>query len=352
MINVFNPVLKHLKLDNICIDNNVFRLHYKVTVILLIVFSIVVTSKQYIGDPIDCISTAGIKRETFNTYCWIFSTYTVIDHDGIKEELPHKYYQWVSFVLVLQAGMFYLPRYMWKCWENGRIKALTQNLVGPLVIEEECTTDRKNYLLNYLSEKGNQTHTFYAIRFVICEILNFANVVGQFFMVNLFLGGKFVNYGPAVSIFLSKNFLFDTDVSNNDPMSRIFPKTAKCTLTDYGPSGTKQIKDALCVLPLNIVNEKLYALLWFWFVGLALLSGLALLYRVLVFSCAEVRVWLLLAQTKNISKGLIRSLVYSRHAGDWFILQQLYKNLHPDVFQDIISDLCSESECDTKTVIL
>lgn len=80
---------------------------------------------------------------------------------------------------------------------------------------------------------------------------------------------------------------------------QIFPKTAKCTLTDYGPSGTKQIKDALCVLPLNIVNEKLYALLWFWFVGLALLSGLALLYRVIVFSCAEVRVWLLLAQTKK-----------------------------------------------------
>lgn len=84
MINVFNPVLKHLKLDNICIDNNVFRLHYKATVILLIVFSILVTSKQYIGDPIDCISTAGIKRETFNTFCWIFSTYTITDHNGSK----------------------------------------------------------------------------------------------------------------------------------------------------------------------------------------------------------------------------------------------------------------------------
>ncbi|XP_026466610.1 innexin inx2-like [Ctenocephalides felis] len=350
MINVFNPVLKHLKLDNICIDNNVFRLHYKATVILLIVFSILVTSKQYIGDPIDCISTAGIKRETFNTFCWIFSTYTITDHNGITQELHHKYYQWVSIVLVLQAVMFYIPRYMWKCWENGRIKALTQDLVGPLVSQEQWTTARRNYLVSYLSELNKATHAFYAIRFVICEILNFGNVVGQFFIVNLFLGGEFANYGPAVSVFLSENIMTSTYWSDNDPMSRIFPKTAKCSFTDIGPSGTKQIKDALCVLPLNIVNEKLYAVLWFWFVGLALLSGLALIYRAVVFCCPEVRVWLLMAQTKNISKGVIRNLVYSCHVGDWFILQQLYKNLHPDIFRELINDLGLEA--DTKTVIL
>ena len=33
----------------------VFRLHYKATFIILVVASLLVTSRQYIGDPIDCI---------------------------------------------------------------------------------------------------------------------------------------------------------------------------------------------------------------------------------------------------------------------------------------------------------
>ena len=55
MFDVFGSVKGLIKLDSICIDNNVFRLHYKATFIVLVVCSLLVTSKQYIGDPIDCI---------------------------------------------------------------------------------------------------------------------------------------------------------------------------------------------------------------------------------------------------------------------------------------------------------
>ena len=55
MFDVFGSVKGLLKLETICIDNNVFRLHYKATSIILIVASLLVTSRQYIGDPIDCI---------------------------------------------------------------------------------------------------------------------------------------------------------------------------------------------------------------------------------------------------------------------------------------------------------
>ena len=55
MFDVFTPVKGLIKLDTIYIDNNVFRLHYKATFIVLVVASLLVTSRQYIGDPIDCI---------------------------------------------------------------------------------------------------------------------------------------------------------------------------------------------------------------------------------------------------------------------------------------------------------
>ena len=41
---------------------------------------------------------------------------------------------------------------------------------------------------------------------------------------------------------------------------------AKCSFHKFGPSGTTERHDGLCVLPLNIINEKIYIFLWFWFI--------------------------------------------------------------------------------------
>ena len=55
MFDLFGEVKDLFKLDSTTTDNNVFLLHYKVTGIILLSCSILVTSKTYIGDPIDCI---------------------------------------------------------------------------------------------------------------------------------------------------------------------------------------------------------------------------------------------------------------------------------------------------------
>ena len=41
-----------------------------------------------------------------------------------------------------------------------------------------------------------------------------------------------------------------------DPLNSVFPKVAKCTFNKYGPSGTIEKFDGLCILSLNIINEK------------------------------------------------------------------------------------------------
>lgn len=41
-----------------------------------------------------------------------------------------------------------------------------------------------------------------------------------------------------------------------DPMIYIFPRMTKCTFHKFGPSGTLEKHDAFCLLPLNILNEK------------------------------------------------------------------------------------------------
>ena len=59
----------------------------------------------------------------------------------------------------------------------------------------------------------------------------------------------------------------------------------KCTFHKFGPSGTVQKFDGLCVLPLNIINEKIYVFLWFWFVILAIVTGIQVME--LFFSCSS-----------------------------------------------------------------
>jgi len=70
-------------------------------------------------------------------------------------------------------------------------------------------------------------------------------------------------------------------------------KVTKCTFFQYGPSGTVEKKDGLCVLPLNIINEKIYIFIWFWLIGIAVISGLALIYRLATLVGPQIRVALI-----------------------------------------------------------
>ena len=58
----------------------------------------------------------------------------------------------------------------------------------------------------------------------------------------------------------------------------------KCEFHKFGSSGTVEKLDALCVLPLNIINEKIYVFLWFWFIIVAIVTAIQvsnpLLYKV------------------------------------------------------------------------
>lgn len=57
-----------------------------------------------------------------------------------------------------------------------------------------------------------------------------------------------------------------------------------------GASGTEEKVDVMCVLPLNVVNEKIFYVLWFWYILLALASLLNLAYRIITYFSEKARV--------------------------------------------------------------
>lgn len=49
----------------------------------------------------------------------------------------------------------------------------------------------------------------YSIVYIVCEALNFVNVIGQMFLLDRFFGGAFIEYGLKVSVALERVFKFD-----------------------------------------------------------------------------------------------------------------------------------------------
>ncbi len=133
--------------------------------------------------------------------------------------------------------------------------------------------------LKYASE-----HRDWASKFFVCEFLNLVNVVAQIFITDAFLGGEFTKYGVEVISFSSAN-----PEDRVDPMSRVFPKMTKCIFHMFGASGTIQRMDALCVLGMNVMSEKIYIFLWFWFILLAIITAFNVAIRSLQLFCPCMR---------------------------------------------------------------
>ncbi|XP_037029949.1 innexin shaking-B isoform X3 [Bradysia coprophila] len=346
-----------MQINHVKIDSAVFRLHTNATVVLLVTFSIAVTTRQYVGNPIDCVHTRDIPEDVLNTYCWIHSTYTVVDafmkKQGFEVPFPGidnsqgsrgpltikhtKYYQWVAFTLFFQAILFYTPRWLWKSWEGGKIHALMMDLDIGLGTETEKNHKKKilnTYLWENLSLIGFSYHNWWAYRYYLCEFLSLVNVIGQMFLMNRFFDGEFMTFGLDVIAHMEAD-----QEDRLDPMIYIFPRMTKCTFYKYGVSGEVERHDAICILPLNVVNEKIYIFLWFWFILLFFLSSITLIYRIVIIFSPRMRVYLLRLRFRLVKREDIEIIVRRSKMGDWFLLYMLGENIDTVIFRSIMNDL-------------
>ncbi|XP_032793797.2 innexin inx3 [Daphnia magna] len=336
--------------DKAVIDNPVFRLHYRFTSAFFFAACVLTTAFNFFGNPISCITGEPFSRpEALNTYCWLHSTFTLASQEGQRvgiefahpgvgaeksdsEHRYHNYYQWVPFVLFLQGVLFYLPHWLWKMNEGGRVRDMTGGSRGTSIGQEGARHDHCAALFSYLVQTMRYHRNLIAA-YVTCELLNFANVVGNIYFINRFLNGAFLTYGTRVVQ------LSDEDQEDRaDPMVEVFPRMTKCNFHMYGSSGTIQKIDALCLLPLNIANEKIYIFLWFWLIILSVITGLALIYRLAMFMSPTLRLFLI-RRLASPSKASTETVVWRVPVGDYFLLHMLGKNLEGFLFNRLMDDL-------------
>ncbi|CAL8077216.1 unnamed protein product [Orchesella dallaii] len=361
MYNLLYRLKPYFKRQETVVDNSIFRIHSTFTTVLLITFSMIVTWSQFVGQPIKCFTgNSGVPVNVLNTYCWIMTTYLMPDgfngpssfvaSPGVvndrSDELAKKYYtyyQWVCFVLFFQAMFCYFPKWLWQVWEDGLMNKLVCGLnIG--VCEKADKDKNKGILLDYLVRHRNR-HNVYAFRFWFCEALCCANIFLQMYFMNWFFNGDFITYGLRV---LSLSDLDQED--RYDHMVYVFPSVTKCLFRKFGPSGSIEQHDAMCILPLNIVNEKTYIFIWCWFVILGILTAFLVVYRAAFLLVPIMRPAVMYKSNKMVSKEAIELLSHQLSLGDWWVIYMLGCNIDPQIYKEVIAEYAEKIRNDESNI--
>lgn len=340
------------------IDNYIFKLHSTVTIFILSISIVFVGMKQYFGDPIECLNAGSpqLTQAQMQHFCWMEGAFTIISrysgnperlaevtgvdnaYPGVKSyhphkgdlKMPHKYYQWVYYILCIQCILFYAPKYLWKRREAGRLQDLIDKIKDRHILQYEGL-DRFQVVQDTLDVMLIADEFFSWIFF--SEILYLLHLVMEIFFLNAFLGGKFLLLG-----FQWLHYTLNSDNIAFDPLIRMFPRLTKCSFHKYGTSGSLETYDTLCFMPLNIVNEKVFVILWFWFLALLLATIYhILIYRTVMISIPWYRYKRLSAIAPTADKRFLKKI--SKRPGRWFIMNTIASNLKPYFFRDLLDRL-------------
>jgi hypothetical protein len=117
---------------------------------------------------------------------------------------------------------------------------------------------------------------------------------------------------------------------------------SKCTFHKFGTSGNIEKHDALCILPLNIVNEKIYIFIWFWLLFLGIVTSLIIAYRIVIVFSPYIRAFVLRLRYKRVKKECIDTIIGKSYVGDWFLFYLLGQNIDSAIFKDVMHELAKK----------
>uniref|UniRef100_A0A3Q0KLG6 Innexin n=2 Tax=Schistosoma mansoni TaxID=6183 RepID=A0A3Q0KLG6_SCHMA len=290
------------------------KFNFLITVMVLMLCTTIVTVKQYMMKPISCYMATDLGGKNLldyvENYCWVQGTVPIAysgrvpeTDEGWAELEKHKllYYQWVPFVLGLQCILFYLPRLIWQMICYNRVGTDVQHLVLCANQAVHANDEQRTKMVQHLAKTLEQllfqqreyhhglwprvrrrmkkwgylffvskrlgTRLFGIYLFIKCLYL--LNAIGQIFMMQSFLGLK-SNY-TLFGVAISRNILAGLDWE----VTMIFPRVGFC-LVPLKHFGSNNYATAQCVLPVNMLNERIYMFLWFWIVLAATITAISI----------------------------------------------------------------------------
>ncbi|XP_070496894.1 innexin inx4-like [Chironomus tepperi] len=331
----------------------IFKLVTKYTVNMFIVFTILISGRHLFGHPIQCFSSDKVWLAAMDLSCWIdgvFLDEKLIDKEigkevvrygvgspssykGESKYLTYGFYQWIVPLLLFQTLCLFIPRAIWHMYEKGTMSKILDKTYAP-VFTDDWDKQRKQ-LVAYIKDIKLKYHRDYAMKYLFCEFLTIIVIVINMLLLNTVIRDFFSVYQPAVSSFFAANY---TQFNRNS--AYLFPIQAKCKFDAYGPSGGIQTIDALCILPQNVINDKIFVIIYVWFILILLCSIFHFIYLCIVFSFQKLRIFQvgrMLEREVTIRK--CKDISNNGDLGLWFTLRIFRHNLSPICFQSLCNDL-------------
>lgn len=278
-------------------EDAVDRLNYLYTIFLLLSFSILLSAKQYVGEPLQCWVPHQFKEgweKYVERHCFIENTYFTRLEDKIPESSAEKkdrelaYYQWLPIMLALQAALCYAPRMIWRLLnkssglnltdyipmsmmttKKGKQKELREgeNLYEPLVehLKKNLEVSRQN--------KSIKFGKFVTILYLVIKGLWLVNIILQFVVLDVFLGPEYTLWGIGI--------IGDLFHGRHWKESGHFPRVTMCDVM-VREMGNVHTWTVQCVLMVNMFAEKIFIFLWFWFCFVGIVTILNLAYWIYV----------------------------------------------------------------------
>ena len=296
--------LKDLKIrrdDDFC-----DRLTRQYTFSMLIISTMLVTTKQFVGDPISCWCPAHFTdshRQYTNTICWISSKFYLPFEQRIpgtnelawRERQMISYYQWVPLILLVEAVFAFMPCLLWRflniragidlsalmdaaivCQRASYVeirdktsKYMVNQIDRYLLSQREyrrgCCHQARRNAAKYCFLVGGKRHGNYlTVTYLIVKILYLVNAIGQLFLLDQFLGIDYHVYGVQVIARLLQG-------NHDSPIIERFPRVTLCNF-QIRHQGRLHEYVVQCALTINLFNEKVFIIIWFWYVILAIFT--------------------------------------------------------------------------------
>jgi len=330
------------KKDERRIDNYLFRLHHQVS-FAIILFGVLFTfGLNYLdGTSITCSEgTPSIAVKS----CWIHGGGHVSEalaKQGVSkciateptEEGSTAYYVWVPFILVACMGLAKLPRTIWKILEGGLMENLLDSKSEKIVENLLRQKHRKSFF-------GRHKFFFYHWAYAFCEVLNILCVFASMAILDALFKAKFWNYGSDVYSHAMYSDPENNDGADSYPNAKcnLFPTEISCHFKKGGIAGPADVTNHLCILSNNLFNQYYFAILWFWWVFLLIISCFAVVYRISRLFVPAFNEW--------VVQVLVNKDVDGTNLNSWelFMLGRISHNVSSTTMKEMLAELWRNEE--------
>lgn len=176
--------------------------------------------------------------------------------------------------------------------------------------------------------------------YMVIKLMYFTNAVAQVIIMENFLGmtGKYKFFGYQIL----------TDLWNGRywQASLVFPRAGFCRVPIKLVGRSIPTLIAQCTMPINMLNEKVYIFLWFWFVGVATLQAVSIAVWVFRIGVRKRRVRSLIrylkiadAYEKGMKDSLLRFEASCLRPDGSFLLYMLRLNAGDIITNEILQAL-------------